>query len=346
MYYIYELIPAAIGLNRTRPHYRRGSVPVLTVHRHAACAAALLLAFGCAIAQNYPAKPVRVIVPFAAGGTFDLVGRVISQRLSETWNQQVVVDNRPGGATIIATEMVAKSNPDGYTLYLSPNALAANPALQKKLPYDTARDLTPVVLVASQPMALGTYPSFRANSVKDLIDMAKAKPGELSYGMAGIGSGGHLAGEIFKAAAGIDIVPISYKGGNIAMLEVMAAQIPLVMTGLPNLLPQQRAGKIRILGITNSKRSAIAPDIATIGETVPGYEFRNWFGLVVAAGTPPAIIRKINSDVNKALNSGDTNQRLLDQGFDVLGGSEQEFGQLLKTDTEKFSKIIKDTGMK
>ena len=165
--------------------------------------------------------------------------RVISLRLSELWGQQVVVDNRAGGGTIIATEMVAKSNPDGYTLFLSPNALAANPALQKKLPYDTARDLTPVVMVASQPMALGTYPSFRANSIKDLIDMAKANPGEFSYGMAGIGSGGHLAGEIFKTAAGIDIVPISYKGGNIAMLEVMAAQIPLVMTGLPNLLPQQ-----------------------------------------------------------------------------------------------------------
>ena len=158
---------------------------------------------------------MRVIVPFAAGGTFDLVARIVSQRLGALWAQQVVVDNRPGGATIIATEMTAKSNPDGYTLYLSPNALAANPALQKHLPYDTKRDLKPIVLVAAQPMALGTYASFRANSVKELIDMAKARPGELSYGTAGIGSGGHLAGEIFKASAGIDIVPISYKGGTL-----------------------------------------------------------------------------------------------------------------------------------
>ena len=345
MYYIYEFIFTAISPDSPRLH-QEGPLPVHTLRRHATCVALLLLACSSAIAQPYPAKPVRVLVPFAAGGTFDLVARVISLRLSELWGQQVVVDNRPGGATIIATEMVAKSNPDGYTLFLSPNALAANPVLQKKLPYDTARDLTPVVMVASQPMALGTYPSFRANSIKDLIDMAKTKPGELSYGMAGIGSGGHLAGEIFKTAAGIDIVPISYKGGNIAMLEVMAAQIPLVMTGLPNLLPQQRAGKIKILAITNSKRSAIAPDIPTVAETVPGYEFRNWFGLIVAAGTPPAVVRKINTDVNRALNSGDTHQRLWDQGFDVLGGTQQEFERIVKTDTEKFSKIIKEMGIK
>ena len=321
-------------------------MPVPTFRGHAACMALLLLVCTSAIAQHYPAKPVRVIVPFAAGGTFDLVARVVSQRLSERWAQQVVVDNRPGGATIIATDMVAKSNPDGYTLYLSPNALAANPAIQKKLPYDTERDLKPVVLVASQSMALGTYPSFSANSIKELIEIAKAKPGELSYDTAGIGSGGHLAGEIFKSAAGIDIVPIGYKGGIIAMLDAMAGQIPLVMTGLPNLLPQYRAAKIKVLGITNSQRSAIAPEIPTIAETVPGYEFRNWFGLIVAASTPPTIVRQINTDVNRVLNSGDTHHRLWDQGFDVLGGTQQEFEQLIKTDTAKFSKIIKETGIK
>ena len=301
-----------------------------------------LLCCTCVHAQTYPTKAVRIIVPFAAGGTFDLVARVVSQRLSEMWGQQVVVDNRPGGGTIIATEMVAKSNPDGYTLFLSPNALAANPALQKKLPYDTARDLKAVVLVASQPMALGTHPSFKANSIRELIDIAKAKPGELSYGTAGVGSGGHLAGEIFKSAAGIDIVPISYKGGNIAMLEVMAAHIPLVITGLPNLLPHHRAGKMKVLGITNSKRSEIAPEIPTIAETVPGYEFRNWFGLIVAASTPTQIVRHINTDVNRVLNSGDTHQRLWDQGFDVLGGTQQEFEQLIRTDTTKFAKIIRE----
>ncbi len=309
-------------------------------------AGAVLMAAACATAQTYPTKPVRVIVPFAAGGTFDLVARVVSQRLSELWKQQVVVDNRPGGATILATELAARSSPDGYTIYLSPNSLAANPALHKTLPYDAARDLRPVILLAAQPMALGTHPSFKAGSIRELIDMAKVQPGALSYGTAGIGSGGHLAGEIFKAAAGIDIVHISYKGGNVAMIDVIANQIPLVMTGLPNLLPQHKAGKIRILGITDSKRSGVARDIPAIGETVAGYEFRNWFGLVVPSGTPQAVVQQINQDANKALSSGDVSQRLLEQGFDVLGGSTNEFEQLVRTDTAKFAKIIRQAGIK
>ena len=296
-------------------------------------------------ADNYPARPVRVIIPFAAGGTFDLVGRVVAQKLSELWGQQVVADNRPGGATIIATELVARSNPDGHTIYLSPNSLAANPALHAHLPY-AQRDLQPVVLIAAQPMALGAHPSFKAGSIRDLIDMAKANPGGVNYGTAGVGSGGHLAGEIFKSMAGIDLVHISYKGGNVAMLEVMANQINLVMTGLPNLLPQMRAGKLKILAITDSKRSAVAKEIPAIAETVPGYEFRNWFGFVVARGTPASLIRRINTDVNKVLDSGETRQRLLDQGFDVMGGTTEEFDRVIKADTVKFAKVIGAAGIK
>lgn len=302
-----------------------------------ACAA---LSAGPACADSYPTRPVRVIIPFAAGGTFDLVGRVVAQKLSELWGQQVVADNRPGGATLIASELVAKSNPDGYTIYLSPNSLAANPSLHKQLPY-AQRDLQPVVLVAAQPMALGAHPSFKANSVRDLIDMAKTSPGGLNYGTAGIGSGGYLAGEIFKLAAGIDVVHISYKGGNIAMLEVMANQINMVMTGLPNLLPQLKAGRLKILAITDAKRSAVAKDIPTIGETVPGYEFRNWFGLIVVRGTPAPLIRRLNADVNRILDTGDTRQRLLDQGFEVIGGTAEEFDRVVREDTVKFAKVLK-----
>lgn len=307
--------------------------------------AALLICTGAALAtpygraDNYPARPVRVIIPFAAGGTFDLIGRVVAQKLSDLWGQQVVPDNRPGGATIIATELVAKSSPDGYTMYLSPNSLAANPALHAQLPF-TQHDLQPVVLVAAQPMALGAHPSFKANSIRDLIDMAKASPGGVNYGTAGVGSGGYLAGEIFKSMAGIDLTHISYKGGNVAMLEVMANQINLVMTGLPNLLPQLRAGKLKILAITDSKRSPVAKEIPAIAETVPGYEYRNWFGLVVARGTPASLVRRINADVNKVLDAGDTRQRLLDQGFDVLGGTAEEFDRVIKTDTVKFAKVL------
>ena len=313
--------------------------------------AALLICAGAALAaadaraDNYPVRPVRVIIPFAAGGTFDLIGRVIAQRLSDLWGQQVVPDNRPGGATLIATELVAKSNPDGYTIYLSPNSLAVNPALHAQLPY-AQRDLQPVILIAAQPMALGAHPSFKANSIKDLIDLAKASPGSINYGTAGIGSGGHLAGEIFKSMAGIDMVHVSYKGGNVAMLEVMANQINLVMTGLPNLLPQLRAGKLKILAITDAKRSAVAKEIPAIAETVPGYEFRNWFGFVVARGTPASVIRRINTGVNKVLDSGDTRQRLLDQGFDVLGGTPEEFDRVIRTDTVKFARVINGSGIK
>ncbi len=306
---------------------------------------ALGLSAPVAAAEGYPNRPVRVLVPFAAGGTFDLVARVVSQRLTELWNQQVVVDNRPGGATIIATEMTANATPNGYTIYLSPNALAANPALHKKLPYDTARDLAAVVLIAAQPMALGANPGFKANSVKALLDLARTQPGSLSYGTAGIGSGGHLAGEILKAMAGINITHISYKGGNVAMMDVVSNQIPLVMTGLPNLLPLHRAGRIRILGITSAKRSAVAKEIPALGETIPGYDFKNWFGFVVPAATPKAVIRKINADVNKVLDTGDTRQKLTSQGFDVYGGTPGEFNATIKADTRIFADTLRKAGI-
>lgn len=296
-------------------------------------------------AENYPVRPVRVIVPFAAGGTFDLVARVVSQRLTELWNQQIVVDNRPGGATIIATEVTAKANPNGYTVYLSPNSLAANPALHKNLPYNAARDLTAVVLIAAQPMALGTHPGFKATTIKELLDIARARPGSLAYGTAGIGSGGHLAGEIFKAMSRVDLTHISYKGGNVAMMDVVSNQIPLVMTGLPNLLPLHRAGRIRILGITSARRSAVAEQIPALGETVAGYDFKNWFGFVVPAGTPKAVIHKINAGVNKALDTGDTRQKLSSQGFDVYGGTPEEFAATIKADTKTFADVLGKAGI-
>jgi len=308
-------------------------------------ASALLASNAAEGADQYPDRPVRLIVPFAAGGTFDLVARLVAQQLTDLWRQQVIVDNRPGGATIIAAELTANATPDGYTMLLSPNSLAANPALHKTLPYDTQRDFRPLVLIATQPMALGAHPSFKASSIRDLIALAKAEPGRLAYGTAGIGSGGHLAGEIFKSMAGVDITHVSYKGGNLAMLDVIANHIPLVMTGLPNLLPLQRAGRIRILGITDTKRAAVAPEIPTIAETVPGYEFKNWFGLVAPAAIASYLVRRINADVNTVLADASTRQRLLEQGFDVIGGSARDFDAVVKADTLKFVKVIRDAGI-
>ncbi|MBX9810491.1 MAG: tripartite tricarboxylate transporter substrate binding protein [Burkholderiales bacterium] len=309
--------------------------------------ACLFFALTCssAVAQQYPTKPVRLIVPFAAGGSFDRVGRIVALQLTELLHQQVVVDNRPGGGTIIATEIVAKSNPDGYTLLLASNALAANPALHEKLPYN-GRDLSTVALIAYQPMGLAAHPNFPPNSVKDLINLARSKPDQLSYGTAGIGSGGWLAGELFKAAASIQLLHVGYKGGNLAMLDLMANRIPLVVTGLPNLLPQIKAGKLKVLAITDKKRSQVAPDIPTIAETVSGYEYTNWFGIVVPAATPRKITHLLNSQFNKAIETPGIRQQLLASGYEVLGGSEEEFSRVLKSDTAKFAKLIREASLR
>jgi tripartite-type tricarboxylate transporter receptor subunit TctC len=295
--------------------------------------------------QAFPAKAVRIVVPFAAGGTFDTVARVTAQRLTEIWGQQVIVENRAGGGTLIAADVVAHSNPDGYTMYLSPNGLAAVPTLNPKVGLEMQRSLAPVVLLAAQPMALGANPAFKPGTIKELVALAKAKPGALSYGTAGIASGGHLAGELFRQAAGIELTHVSYKGGNVAMMDVVANQIPLVMTGLPNLLPLMKAGRVKILAVTDSVRSPVAPDIPTIGETVPGYEFRNWFGLLVAAGTPKPLVARLNADVNRAAASTEVKQRLLDQGFVILGGTPDAFAKVIREDTVKFKDTITRAGL-
>ena len=310
-----------------------------------ACVICCFCAAPGARAGSYPERPLHLIVPFAAGGTFDLVARVTAEKLSEVCGQSVVVDNRPGGATFIAEELAARAPPDGYTLYLSPNALAANPALYKQMPVDAQRDLTPVILLASQPMALGASLSFAAHSIKDVIKIAKADPGKLTYGAAGVGSGGWLAGELFKSAAEANIVSVPYKGGNVAMMDVMANRIPLVMTGLPNLLPFMKTRQLNILGITEATRSPIAPEIPTIGETVPGYEFRNWFGILVPTGTPRNIIARLNADYNKVLESADVKQRLTNVGFVLIGGTPNEFASVIAKDTWKFKRVIAQSGI-
>ena len=314
-----------------------------------ACAALVLacpaLAASTGATQAFPTKTVRIIMPFAAGGTFDTVARATALRLTEIWGQPVIVENRAGGGTLIAADVVMRSNPDGYTMYLSPNGLAAVPTLNPKVGIEMQKALAPVALLAAQPMALGAHPSFGPATIKELMALAKAKPGALSYGTAGVASGGHQAGEMFKQAAGIDVQHVSYKGGNVAMMDVVANQIPLVMTGLPNLLPLMKAGRIKILAVTDSVRSPVAPAIPTIGETVPGYAFRNWFGIVVPAGTPKAIVAKLNADINQAIGHAETKQRLLDQGFVIIGGTPAEFAAVIREDTQKFREAITRAGI-
>lgn len=298
------------------------------------------LSTNIAYAQSqYPVRPVRLIVPAAAGGTIDIVARVISQELIKSWKQQIIVDNRPGAGNTLGIALAASANPDGYTLLLSSNSVASAPALFSSLPYNTRNDLTPVVLVAAQPMAIGANISFRANSISDLISVARTMPRKISYGSAGSGSAANLAMEMFKAMAKVEIVFIPYKGGNLATSDVLGNNIPLVMTGLPNLLPLHRARKLKILGI--SQLSAVAPDIPLIRDALPEYEFVNWFGLIVPSGISGDLIRKLNQDVNSVLGATEVKQILQRQGFEILGGTTAQFARKLQQDIERFAEIIK-----
>jgi tripartite-type tricarboxylate transporter receptor subunit TctC len=295
-------------------------------------------------AQPYPTKPVRLIVPFAPGGGTDIMARTLSQKLVELWGQQIVVDNRGGAGTVIGTELTVRSPADGYTLMLANIAMALNPGLREKLPYDALRDLTPVILIASQPSAVAVNPTVPAKTVKELIKLAKAD--KLSFASSGIGGVGHIGGEMFRIAIGADMVHVPYKGGGPAAVDLMAGQVPVAFISLPTVTPHARNGKIRIVAITDSARSAAAPDIPTVSETVKGYAVDNWIGMLAPAKVPKEIITRLNGDVLKLIGQADMKQRLTDQGFDVRGSSPGEFGGVIRRDIEKYTKVIRQAGIK
>lgn len=310
--------------------------------RHAALAALFATpAVAALAADTYPAKPVRLIVPFAPGGGTDIMARILGQKLSENWKQQVVVDNRGGSGTIIGTELTVRAVPDGYTIMLANIALALNPGLHEKLPYDALKDLTPIVLLASQPNAIAANPSFPASSVKELIALAKAKTIKLNFASSGSGGVGHISGEMFRLAIGADMVHIPYKGGGPAAIDVIAGHVPLAFISLPTVMSHMKSGKLKVLAITDSKRSAAAPNIPTVSETLPGFQVDNWVGMLAPAGTPKDLIPKLNRDILAALQAADTRERLLAQGFDVQGSTAAQFGAVIKSDIEKYRKVIK-----
>ncbi|MGE5523117.1 MAG: tripartite tricarboxylate transporter substrate binding protein [Rhodospirillaceae bacterium] len=308
--------------------------------------AAALAAAAPAAAQNFPVKPVRLIVPFAPGGSTDIMGRILGQKLSDMWGQQVVVDNRAGGGTIIGTEMAVNSPGDGYTLLLANIALALNPGLHSRLPFDPVKDLAPVTLIATQATAVAASPGFPANSVKELIAQAKAKTGGLSFGSSGTGGVGHIAGEMFRSAIGASMIHVPYKGGGPAAVDVMAGQIPLAFISLPTVMTHYKAGKLKVLAVTDSKRSAAAPDIPTIGETIPGYAVNNWIGMLMPAKTTRPLIHKVNADVIKAIRLPDAKEKLSGQGFDIQGSTPEEFGNMIRGDIAKYTKVIRQAGIK
>lgn len=316
--------------------------------------AAAILAFALAIAaapaadaQSYPTKPIRLVVPTGAGGINDIVSRLIGQKLTESWGQQVVVDNRPGAGGIIGSEIVAKAPPDGYTLLMAFSSHPVNPALYAKLPYDSIADFEPVVKVTTVTLVLVVNPSVPAKSVKELIALAKAQPGKLNYGTVGTGSLGHLGAVVFAKMAGVDIVQVPYKGAPQVNAALLSGEVSMFFDAPVTALPFIKAGKVRALAVSSPTRSAVMPEIPTMAEAgLPGYDVVGWLGILAPAKTPKAIVDKLNAEVVKILKMPDVRERLAAQAVEIVGSTPEQFATSIKSDIDKFTKIARDAGMK
>ena len=301
-----------------------------------------------AFAQGtYPTKPVRLIVPYPPGGGSDVMGRVLAEALSQRLGQQVIVDNRPGASTAIGAELAAKSPADGYTLFIATvTTLAVVPNVRAKLPYDFKRDYAPVSMLAKQPYVLVANPSVPATSVQQVIAHVKANPGKVNYGSPGVASGGHIAGEMFKQMAGIDMTHITYKGSGPATSDVLGGHIPFVFSTIPGVQGPVKAGKLRAIAVTTAKRSGALPDTPTIAESgVKGYETNSWNTLVVPKGTPPEIVRRLNAEVSATLRAPDIRERLIPQGFDPEASTPQELTDYVAREVARYGKLLKTMGL-
>jgi tripartite-type tricarboxylate transporter receptor subunit TctC len=302
---------------------------------------------GAAVANDYPSRPVRLLVPNPPGGGSDAVARILAQKLGESMGQQFVVDNRAGGGGIIANETVARANPDGYTLLLAfIGPVAITPALTK-VPYDSVKDFTPVALVAAGQYMLVTHPSLPAKSLKDFVAYAKANPGKINYASAGNGSPLHLAAELFKARAGIDMVHVPYKGGGPATAAILAGEVQVVFGSITSVLPQVKAGKLTPMGVTGAKRSQIASEYPTIAELgYPGFEMTSWYGVLLPARAPQPVVARLNAGINEALRAKDATDALKRQGLDATGGTPADFAAHIKAELGKWAKVVKDARIK
>lgn len=311
--------------------------------------AALLVGYSQQVAlAQYPVKPVRVIVPYSPGGAVDSFARVLTEQLSEHWNQSVVVENRPGASTMIGAEQVAKSPADGYTLLLTAElTLVTLPHLYEKIPYDPLRDFAPITGLVSATQALVANPSLPVKTVNDVVTLAKAKPGELTYGSFGIGSTGHLNMEVFQAMTGTRFNHIPYSGAGPAMNDVVGGHVSLMFAALSIVKGSVGAGKLRMIGVGSDRRSGEFPDVPTISESgVPGFEAKSWFGLVAPAGTPPEIIKKINEDVTKVISDpAFARQYLAAQGLVPITGTPEEFAAFIRAETKRWGKVVKDANI-
>ena len=307
----------------------------------------LLLAAGGVLAQPYPSKPVRVVIPWPPGGSNDVVGRIVLQKVSESLGQQFVIDNRAGAAGSIGADVVAKAPADGYTLMVHSTTHVGNATIYKKLPYDTLRDFVGVALLAAQPGALTVHPSLPAKTVREFIALAKSRPGQINYSSSGNGSAPHLSMALLVSMTGIKLVHIPYKGGGPQVTALMSGETQASLATISTVLTHINAGRLRALGVSSANRSGVLPGIPTIAESgVPGYEMNPWIAVFAPAGTPKDIINRLNTEINKALKLPDVNQSLANQAVDPWMGTPEEFDARLKLDYEKYARLINLTGAK
>jgi tripartite-type tricarboxylate transporter receptor subunit TctC len=307
-----------------------------------------LMAATAALGQGWPNKGVRIVVPFPPGGATDILARVLSQKLLESMHQQFVVDNRSGASGNIGTDLVAKAAPDGYTLLVSTGGtLAINPNLYPKLPFSPTRDFAPVTQLAGAPYMLAVHPSVPANSMRALIALAKAKPGELTFASSGGGQPPHIAGELFMLKAGIKMVHVPYKGAGPALADTVAGQVSLMFGNMGSALQYVKSGRLRALGITAAKRHPLVPDLPTIAEAgLTGYEVTEWFGLLAPAGTPKEIVTRLNAEVVKILTAPEMSERLVGQGFEILANTPDAFAAALRNDIAKWGDVVKQANLR
>jgi len=298
-------------------------------------------------AQGYPSRPVRIIVPFAAGGPADIYARFLGQRLQTALGQPFVIEDRPGGGSVIGTDAVAKSDPDGYTLLMMSNTHTVNESLLSHKPFQLLRDFAPVAPVNYSDLVLVVHPSVPANTLRDLIALAKSKPHELNYASSGPGTPYHMAGELFKAMAGLDIVHVPYKGSSGARTDVLGGQVQMMFDAITTMAPNVRAGKLKALGTTGKTRSPVLPEVPTVSEAgVPGYEAVIWLGVMAPAGTPKPIVERLNAEIRKIVNSAEVKDAWAKQGATPMSMSTDEFGQYLHEDIAKWAKVVKVSGAK
>jgi len=309
-------------------------------------AATLLFAAANACAQSYPSKQLRFVVPFPPGGPADILSRTIGQNLSESWGQQVVIDNRAGAGGNIGAEIVAKAPPDGYTMLMGfVGTHAINSSLYRSMPFDAVKDFEPVALVAMVTIILVVHPSVPVKTVKELIALAKAKPGELSFGSPGNGTPQHLAGELFNTMTGVKMVHVPYKGAVPALTDLLGGRLSMIFSSMPPALPHLQSGKLRALGVTSSARSPAAPDVPTIAQSgLKGYEVINWYGVLVPAKTPKEIVGKLNGEVVGIMNLPAVKERLAAQGAETYTSTPEKFAEMIKSETEKWAKVVKFSG--